>query len=224
MILVYMCLHLIRIECTLHLPYVFFLPFNLISKSFLCFHFSAGNMHTPSKNVFVSFKPGSAARRRTKGLGEGSGIWRDRWKMWNKCSLLRRDKRPWGIPEKAVEEIHLFIQHLFIELPQFRHCCIPRGSSSENSPALVEFMLGLKLGRECFPSPSLRHVALVGHWYQLRAASVDIFGCGQFEISSCWIWMFCVKDTFWMILLIFIFIFHIHARLPSGLLLQSSHP
>lgn len=75
MILVYMCLHLIRIECTLHLPYVFFLLFNLISESFLCFHSSVRNTHVPSKNVFVSFKPGSAARRRrTKGLGEESDL------------------------------------------------------------------------------------------------------------------------------------------------------
>lgn len=75
MILVYMCMVLIRrIECTLHLPYVFFLPFNFISKSFLCFHFSARNIHIPNKNVFVSFKPGSAVRR-TKGLGEEFEIW-----------------------------------------------------------------------------------------------------------------------------------------------------
>lgn len=72
--------------------------------------------------------------------------------MWDEYSL-RRDKRPWAIPEKAGEGIRLFVQQIFLELPRFRHCSTPGGSSHENSPALMEFMLGLKLGRECFPSP-----------------------------------------------------------------------
>lgn len=86
------------------------------------------------------------------------GIWRDCLKMWDKCSL-RKDKRLWGIPEKGGKEIHLFIWQILIVLIRFRHCTMDRGSSSENIPALIAFMLGPQLGKECFPSPSTTHKA-----------------------------------------------------------------
>lgn len=55
--------------CIYHM-FSFFLLI-LFLRVFLGFPFSARNTHIPSKNVFISFKTGSAARRRRmKGLGK----------------------------------------------------------------------------------------------------------------------------------------------------------
>lgn len=61
---VYKYLHLVRIECTVHLLYVIFI-FNPFLRIF-CFHFSVRNTYIPSINIFSTFKSPSAEKRGTR--------------------------------------------------------------------------------------------------------------------------------------------------------------
>lgn len=91
-------------------------------------------------------------------------------------------------------------------------------SSGENTPALMGFTLGPKLGRESFPSPHQRRPQCDTS----TATSIWLWAIqGTGDCPICHVWMFSVKDTLWNIHVIFMFIFHVPAKLLSVKLASS---